>query len=210
MMMKTYLRAGFGATALLLLAGCASVNTQHPQVVTDAELAGKDVAKVTEYANVYFIRPKMFKSKGVADKAVRIEFLGKPMLKMGEGSYTLLRIKPSKGQLKVFSQTKFTNEPVPIEVWRAREYKFIEGKTYFIHIRQVNEEFRGVFYDPEPVSLGQAKKLLENARASGAARSAPIDELAEVDEPPASATEGVSPALPENVYKHEKYLRKVQ
>lgn len=210
MMMRVYLRGSIAVGILLLLAACASVNIRHPEVVTDAELAGKDVAKVTEYANVYFIRPKMYKTKYVADYPVHIEYLGKPLLKMDEGSYTLLRIKPSKGQIKVFSETKFTNRPVPIEVWRARQYKFIAGKTYFIHIRQENEEFRGVFYDPQPVSLDQAKRLLENARASGAARSAPIDKLTEVDEPPASATEKESPALPENIYKHEQYLHKVQ
>ena len=191
---------------IVLLSACASVNPQHPDVVQEDQLKGKEA----EVANVYFIRPRPLKSKGVADEAVRIEFQGQELLKIDEGSYTLLHIKPSKGQLKVFSWTQFTNKERPIEVWRAREYKFIEGKTYFVYIRQINEEFRGVFYDPEPVGLDEAKKLLASTFARGAARKAPIDKLTEVDEPPSSATEDLAPALPENIYQREQYLHKIQ
>jgi hypothetical protein len=191
---------------LLWLAGCATVNEKHPQLVT-GEITAKEAGQV---ATVYFIRPKPYKSKGIADDPIRIEYQGKLLLKIGEGSYTMVHLKPGKGLVKVFSKTLFTNKAMPIEVWRARHYKFIPGKTYFIYLRQLNEEFRGVFYEPEPVSLRKAKTLLDTARASGAARGAPIDKLSEVDEPPASAFEGLPPALPENIYKQEKYLRKVQ
>jgi hypothetical protein len=194
------------ACGLLWLSGCATVNEKHPQLML-GEVTAKNADQV---ASVYFIRPKPYKTKGVANDPVRIEYQGKLLLKMDEGSYTLLHIKPSKGLVKVFSKTMFTNDKLPIEVWRARHYKFIPGKTYFIYIHQINEEFRGVFYDPEPVSLREAKTLLETTRAAGAARNAPIDKLTEVEAPPASALEGQEPALPENIYKQEKYLHKVQ
>ena len=191
---------------MLFISGCATVNTHHPFVVTDEAIkaGSKD-----EYANVYFIRPRMLKTKGPADKPVRIDYEGKTLLTIDEGSYALLHIKPSKGQLKVFNETKFINKQEPIEVWRARQYKFIPGKTYFIHLLRIDEEFRGVFFEPEPVTLQQAKLLIDQARASGAARSAPIDKLTEVDEPPSSATDVLIPALPENIYKHEKYVKPV-
>jgi hypothetical protein len=158
-----------------------------------------------------------YKTKGAANAPVRIEFQGQPLLTQDEGNYTLLYLKPSKGLVKIFSKTAFTNRRLPVDVWRDREYKFIAGKTYFIYVHQLNEEFRGVFYEPEPVSLRVAKQLIEpgegrfgSTHASGAARSAPIDKLTEVDEPPASAIKGLPPALPENIYKQEKYLHKVQ
>ena len=115
-----------------LFSGCATVNNKHPMVVSKELKAGDPV----NFAYVYFIRPKLYKSKGVADEAVRIEFQENILLTLDEGSYTLLRIKPSKGELKVFNETSFINKIHPVEVWRAREYKFIEGKTYFIHIKQ--------------------------------------------------------------------------
>jgi hypothetical protein len=157
-----------------------------------------------DFAYAYFIRPKPYKSKGVADEAVRIEFQEKVLLELDEGSYALLRIKPSKGELKVYNKTKFINKIHPVEVWRAREYKFIEGKTYFIHIKRIDEEFRGVFYDPEPVDFEAAKTLAKKPRASGEARNAPIEKLKDISAPPASAANNLSPALPEDIYKKER------
>ena len=197
----------------MLLTACATINKKHPDLVT-GELTAEQKAQV---ATVYFIRPKPYKSKGVADGPVQIEFQKQLLLTQDEGNYSLLYIKPSKGLVVTRSKTMFTNQSTPVDVWRAREYKFIEGKTYFIYIRQINEEFRGVFYEPEPISLREAKELIvtgpgraSDTLATGAARSAPIDKLTEVDVPPASAIKGLAPALPENIYKQEKYLHKVQ
>lgn len=199
--------------AALMLAACSTVNTKHPQIMS-GDITAEQKAQL---ATVYFIRPTAYKTKGVANEEVRIEFQGQTLLTQDEGNYTLLYLKPSKGILKVHSRTKFINDRLPVPVWRAREYKFIAGKTYFIYLHQINEEFRGVFYEPEPVSLSEAKELIVpgegrfgDTRASGAARSAPIDELTEVDEPPASAVKALEPALPENIYKQEKYLREVK
>ena len=209
-----WIKNGVMAIAVAIFLGaCSTVNMKHPQLMTGDISA----AQKSQLATVYFIRPTAYKSKGVANEAVRIEYQGKTLLTQEEGNYTLLYLKPSKGTVKVFSRTKFINDRLPIEVWRAREYKFIAGKTYFIYIHQINEGFRGVFYEPEPVSLREAKELIVpgegrfgSTRASGAARSAPIDELTEVNAPPASAVKGLAPALPENIYKPEKYLHKVK
>lgn len=192
----------------LLLTACATVNEKHPQLMT-----GKITeAQMAQVASVYFIRPKPYKGKGVSDEEVRISFQNQTLLSQDEGNYSLLYLKPSKGTLKVHSKTLFTDQSAPVEVWRAREYKFIVGKTYFIYVRQINEEFRGVFYEPQPVSLREAKQLIAagngfrgNALATGEARNAPIDKLTEVNVPPASAVKGLAPALPENIYKQEKY-----
>lgn len=196
-----------------ILAACSTVNTKHPQLMS-GDITAEQKAQL---ATVYFIRPTAYKSKGVANDEVRIEFQGQTLLTQEEGNYTLLYIKPSKGTLKIHSRTKFINDKLPVSVWRARDYKFIAGKTYFIYVHQINEEFRGVFYEPEPVSLREAKELIEpgegrfgSTRPSGAARSAPIDKLTEVNEPPTSAVKALDPALPENIYKQEKYLHKVK
>lgn len=187
--------------ALLLLQGCASVNEKHAFLETAVDAPA---------ANVYFIRPKPYKTKGIADKPIRIAYQKQDLLGLDEGSYTLLRIKPSNGELRVYSWTRYTNMDKPREVWRKREFKFFPDVTYFIYLKQVNEEFRGIFYVPELVSLDEAKQLIEHARASGAARKAPIDKLTEVKVPPSSAEKPLPPALPENIYQPEKYLHKVR
>ena len=186
-----------------LLASCASVNKQHPMLVNEEIKEGE----APNFASVYFIRPKPFKPKGVADKPITVEYQDKLLLSIDEGSYTLLRIKPSSGMIKVNSETRFTNKLEPIKVWRARHYKFIEGKTYFIYLKRVNEEFRGIFYEPQPVKLEKAKVLIDKTFASGEASSYPIDELVNISEAPASAFDKQPPALPENIYKPEPYLK---
>ncbi|MEE8379982.1 MAG: hypothetical protein V3R49_06380 [Gammaproteobacteria bacterium] len=188
---------------IFLLPGCSSVNTKHPMVVSAEVKPGSP----EEFSYVYFIRPKPYKPKGVADESIRVEFLEEVLLTIDEGSYTLLRIKPSKGLLKVSNETKFINDTRPVKVWRTREYKFIAGKTYFIYLKRINEEFRGIFYDPQPVDLKKAKALSQKPRASGEARNIPIEDLKNISEPPSSAVSGLNPALPENIYKKERYLK---
>jgi hypothetical protein len=201
MRIQRYFVALLAMSTVLWLAACASVNQQHPEVETLAEAPA---------ANVYFIRPKPLKTKGYADKPVRVDFQGQPLVTLDEGAYTLLRIKPSDGLVKVNSMTTFANQAQPIDVWRERRYKFLPGRTYFIFLKQLNEEFRGIYYEPEPVDWEMAKQLIETARASGAARNAPIEDLTEVVAPPNSTVDKLAPALPENIYKSEQYLRSKQ
>jgi len=188
---------------LVLSTGCASVNKQHPMLVTQDVKEGDNI----DFASVYFIRPDPFKNKGVADKPITVEYQDQLILTIDEGSYTLLRIKPSEGFIKVNSETMFINKLEPIMVWRARHYKFISGKTYFIYLKRDNEEFRGIFYEPQPVNFDNAKKLAEKCSASGEARGKPLDELVNFSEAPPSAFDKQPPALPENIYKAEPYLK---
>ena len=67
-------------------------------LVTQDIKAGDEI----KFASVYFIRPKPLKPKGVADKPVTVEYQDKVILTAEEGGYTLLRIKPSEGFIKVF------------------------------------------------------------------------------------------------------------
>lgn len=188
-----------GMMLALLVAGCANpINVKHAQVQAGAE--------DEHVARVYFIRPLPLKFKGIADKKVRIEFQNETLLTLGEGQYTLVRLKPSKGELVTHSKTKFTNNDLPIEVSRAREYRFIAGKTYFIHLKRVDEEFRGIFYDPAPVTFEQALQLSKRLKAMGAAVDEPIDQIKSVAEAPNPSP--LEPALPENLYPGKKYLIK--
>jgi hypothetical protein len=154
---------------LAALAGCeTTINKAHPMIVTQPDVAA---------ANVYFIRPMTYRERGIADNPVEVEFNGTELLKLGKGEYTLLRVRPEKVLLKTHNRTAFTNKNEYVEMTRELRLELAPGKTYFIHIRQGNEEFRGVYYVPVVVDLKAAKELILDARATDAARSAPIDEL---------------------------------
>jgi hypothetical protein len=184
---------------IIVLVSCSSAKTVKNSFI-DNDSEDQYVAKV------YFIRTMPVKYKGVADSRITVDINGEPLLKIDEGAYTLLKIKPAKASITTHSRTLFTTKYEPIKVTRTREYNFIAGKTYFINLERVNEEFRGIFYDPSPVTLDVAKKLTERLRAVGNARSEPIDEILKVADIPTPSK--LDPALPENLYPGKPYLIK--
>lgn len=155
---------------------------------------------------VYFIRPKPYKYKGLADSRIRVDINSEPLLHIDEGAYTLVKIKPTQAKITTHSRTQFTNQTQPINVSRSRDYRFIAGKTYFIHLDRINEEFRGIFYDPAPVSLNKAKELSKNLRAVGIAKDEPIKDIKQVAATPDAGS--LVPALPETLYPGKPYLIK--
>lgn len=157
------------AAVVALLVGCGtSVEKTHPLVEAQPDVAA---------ARVYFIRPFTYRERGVADNPVKIELNGMSLLKLGKGEYTMLRLKPGKARLTTRNRTTFTNKNEPVEMTREATLDFTQDKVYFLHVRQVNEEFRGVYYLVEPVDLATAKGLIEDAAVIGAARGARIEDM---------------------------------
>lgn len=184
---------------LLLLGGCASINERHPEL---AAAAGPDVA------TVYFIRPVPTFTHPYADAPVSIQYQGELLLTLDEGVYTLVYLKPGNGEVRIYNNTLYTNNRQSQRVWRERRYRFVAGRTYFIHVKQVDEEFRGIFYEPELVDLKEAKFLIRTARAyGGAALAHPINKLKETTAPPAGAVEPLEPALPEQLNPRGEYMK---
>ncbi|NOZ53075.1 MAG: hypothetical protein GXP08_08030 [Gammaproteobacteria bacterium] len=166
-------------------------------------LQSNDNSKV---ARVYFLRPTPMKYKGIADSVVHVDFNGSRLLSVNEGRYALIKLKSSQGPITTYSLTMFTNQDQPIQVKRTRQYRFIAGKTYFIHLKRINEEFRGIFYDPAPITLEQAQKLAAKLRPYGDASSASIKTLEAIDE--SQLASPLEPVMPEQLYPGHKYLIK--
>lgn len=197
-MSKKIITGVSGALLSLALGACTGkVNLQHPALAV--------VSPDTPVANVYFIRPRMLKPKGYSDGVLDIDLNGKKLLELHAGAYTLLKILPGKAQVSTHSMTEFTNQQFPIAVSRLRDYNFVAGKTYFIHIKRINEEFRGVFFDPESIELDVAKTLMNDVTSFGLARYEPIEYLESVLLPPEKSSD-LPPTAPESLYPEEKYL----
>jgi len=184
---------------MLLLSACGgSVNVKNSYVQEEA--ADEHIARV------YFIRPMPVKYKGIADNQITVELNNELLLTINEGQYTMVKIKPTDGHVTTRSKTMFINKTQPIDVSRSREYRFIAGKTYFIYLNRVNEEFRGIYYDPAPVTLAQAMKLSSQLHPVGLAQQEPIYRIKDVAEAPQPSP--LEPALPENLYPGRPYLIK--
>jgi len=185
---------------ILTVNGCAvSVNKHHPALQLTPDVTP---------AKVYFIRPTPVKHKGIADNEITVDYAGQELLSITEGSYTLVEVNPGKGEITTHSKTMFTNRIAPITVSRNRLYTFVSGGTYFIYLKRDNQEFRGIFYDPEPVDLATAKLLTDDLSASGhLARREPIDRIQSI--PPVPPTGPLEPVTPEQLYRSKSpYLLK--
>ena len=154
--------------------------------------------------DVYFIRHRPVKFKGVADKPITVDYQDRPLIKIPEDTYTLVKLQPGKGEITTRSKTLFTNNMRPISVSRSRMYTFLAGRTYFIYLKRVDEEFRGITYDPESVDLAKAKSLSENLHKWGAAKQEPIAAIEEIL--PTPKTSPLEPVYPEKVYPGSPYL----
>lgn len=189
------------ALSLLEISGCSGIKIAKD----NAFLVEDDTT--TPAARVYFIRPRLLKPKGFADRAITVTLDSKKFLEIEPGSYTLVYLKPGQIRITTHSMTAFTNRVEPIKVSRYRDYVFKANLTYFVYLKQLNEEFRGVFYDPYPATLTEVRNLLDEITAFGEAKRYPIesvtrDQVADVDDEASK----LPPAFPEDLYPKEKYL----
>ncbi len=155
-------------SVLISSCGSTSVNRKHILLETDKEVAA---------ANVYFIRPFTYRERGIADNPVKIELNRKEIISLGKGEYTMVRIRPVEATITTKNYSMFTNKLMPVEMTRNATMTFYAGKNYFIHIKQVNEEFRGVYYLPELIGLETAKRMTLDLKSSGVASDADIQKL---------------------------------
>jgi hypothetical protein len=154
----------------LLITACSStsLNKKHELFAQDPDIAA---------AQVYFIRPDTYRERGLADNPVAIEANGKHLMDLAKGEYTYVRMKPVKVTFTTRSLTLFTNKMEPVEMTRTSEITLQPNERYFLHVKQVNEEFRGVYYLIDMVSLETAKSLIDGLRTSSVPGSLAIDKL---------------------------------
>jgi len=198
---KTALTTTFILLCISLVSACGNikVENQNPLLVSSY--------KTTPTASVYFIRPRLLKPKGYADNTLTVNIDDQKLLEVNAGAYTLLHIKPGTYRISTHSMTAFTNRIEPIHVSRYRDYVFKADLVYFIYLKQINEEFRGIFYDPFPATLAEVRKLLDSVTAYGDAQQFPIETVdrEKVDDVDVEASK-LPPAFPEDLYPKEKYL----
>lgn len=131
------------------------------------------------FATIYIMRPALQRTRGIADKDLTIE-LGEKQLAtlLSAGEYVAFKVKPGPLDIITRNETYLTAKPDPIIVWRARNFTFESGKTYFIEAEFTQEEFRGIYFIPKEVDFKTAKSYTNRLKAAGElAKSQPINKL---------------------------------
>jgi hypothetical protein len=129
------------------------------------------------YATLYILREALHVSKGASDEAVRIDINGHEVVKLVQGEYAMLRIKPTEGTIRIKSYSIVGNNPVTREMSGEETFNFAAGQTNFINVRRIDGEFRGVYFIPERIEFNKARKLAEKLRPAGDAKEHRIDAL---------------------------------
>jgi len=112
---------------------------------------------------VYFIRPRTERYNGAADDRIRVEVGRNPLMVMGKGEYTLLRLLPGKARVKVYSDTTWGPKHEFDTRVHSREFDFKPAETQYIVMTLVDGEFRGAYYKPEMIDAKRAAGLIKGA-----------------------------------------------
>lgn len=159
-----------GIAASLLLSGCwTTIMETHPLLESEAS---------APHASVYFLRPRTERFMGMADNRVTVLLDQQPLVELVKGEYTLARIKPGQAWVAIENQTTFGPAHRVKTESRSRSFTFVAGQTYYIAVKPIDGEFRGVHFLPQSLTLAEAQMLKPRMRAVGDAGDDSIPDAA--------------------------------
>jgi len=119
-------------------------------------------------AMVYLLRPTPIRTRGVADNDVKVEFGENQLVtELSSGEYVAFKVKPGNVDVITRSIAFITTHTQPEKVWRARNFDFKSGETYYIHVKFTQEEFRGMYFIPVEISKEEAQNMLIRIKPAG-------------------------------------------
>jgi len=156
---QTGLFTGLVCISAMLLSACATTQIveQHKLFVPASE----------QHATVYFIRPTLQRTRGVADNDLTIELDDELALKLAIGEYAALDIKPKRINVTFKNLSYLTAHVMPEEVKRSKRIIFEPNKTYFILAEFRQEEFRGLYFKPVILEKEKAISLIKTLKPAG-------------------------------------------
>lgn len=148
-----------GAVVAAWLAGCTSsvISTKHP-------LYQRETSSTT--ATVYFLRPEIERRMGFPDNPVAIDLNQEQLLTLARGEYTAVKLVPREAVLTLRSLTEAGPVWAIKSIERQYTFNFKPGETYYLVIKPVDGEFRGVFFKPESVEAYVAKQVADSLHAA--------------------------------------------
>ncbi|HFE39384.1 MAG TPA: hypothetical protein ENK06_13385 [Gammaproteobacteria bacterium] len=172
--MKTLmLKNGFMICFMVLLFSACTTSV----IMRDNPQFAKPASK--QFATVYVMRPAQVRTRGIADNDLTVEF-GEHQLAvlLSAGEYVAFKVRPGAMDIITRNETYLTGKPDPVSVWRARNFTFEAGKTYFIEAKLIQEEFRGIYFVAQEVDLKTAKSYIKSMKPAGdLAKARPISAL---------------------------------
>jgi len=147
--------------SVALMLGCSSskISDHHP-LLTESEGGA---------AKVYFIRSQTERRMGISDNALIMDLNDEQALSLEKGEYVVLNLLPRDYKITLKNQTEAGAHWNVKSMSKKYNFSFAADKTYYIEIKSIDGEFRGVFFTAKKMPFYQAKQLaqLQNLRAAG-------------------------------------------
>lgn len=115
-------------------------------------------------ARVYFLRPETERRMGFPDNPVRLTLNDEFLLSLGRGEYTVMSLVPREYTLAVSNETEAGPHWAVKTLTRNYNFEFQGGATYFVVLRAVDGEFRGVYFVAETVDVADAQRMAAQLR----------------------------------------------
>lgn len=144
------------------------VNYSHPLVEA---AAGGNAAKV------YFLRPEPERRMGFPDNPVSLDLNEERLLELARGEYTVVDVVPRRYSLTLSNYTEAQMNWNVKTLARTYDFEFLPGATYFVAIRAVDGEFRGVYFLAEIVDIAEAREMAAKLHAVGVDAQRRIEEI---------------------------------
>ncbi len=151
-------------TGLISISAIFSSACTTTQIVEQHELF---VPATQEHATIYFMRPTLQRTRGVADNDLSIDLDKKLALTLSIGEYAAILVKPKIINITFRNLSYLTSDVMPKEVTRSKLFTFEVNKTYFILADFQQEEFRGIYFKPIVLDQEKALSLIKSLRPAG-------------------------------------------
>lgn len=159
-----------GVMAIVVLNACSPT-----KVFKDSPLSPPTSEE--PYTTVYFLRELKEPQMKLARNAVNIEINNQPLMKLSMGEYVMVRLVPTEATVTVKSLSFMGGKVDPVILSGSKTFNFAAGQTNFIRIKLIDEEFRGVYYEPQRIEFNEAREIAKRLRPKGVARKHPIERL---------------------------------
>ena len=157
--MRAHLWMALGGAVVTWLVGCTSstISTKHPLV---------QGATGGTAATVYFLRPEIERRMGFPDNPVAIDLNQEQLVTLARGEYTVVKLVPREAVLTLRNLTEAGPVWAVKQMERQYTFNFKPGETYYLMVKPVDGEFRGVFFKPESVDPYVAKQAADGLHAA--------------------------------------------
>ena len=153
---KIYWLGGFIAAGLMLiLSGCSLTKVDRSFPLYDSASTG---------ATVYWLRPETERTMGIADNGVTVELNGERLMRLGKGEYTKVNIVARDYTVTLKNQTETGPHWHVKDVKKRSHMVFEPGEIYYLAVKAVDGEFRGVKFEVEQLRDYDARNMMAKLR----------------------------------------------